>query len=183
MQLSIFATDLGWFGMWGRDARVIALAIGQDSPAAVRRAYPNLGGNGNEEQTPDECDWNPKLRRKLEQFARGSAVEFSDIEVSLPQLSDFQRRVIEATRRVRYGETIAYGELAARAGYPGAARAVGSVMSSNRLPIIVPCHRVIAAGGKLGGFSAPSGVCLKQTMLALEAQHATHKFPSPSGRG
>jgi len=61
-----------------------------------------------------------------------------------------------------------YGELADLAGYPGAARAVGSVMSSNRYPIIIPCHRVVGSAGSLGGFSAPQGISLKERMLTLE---------------
>ena len=65
------------------------------------------------------------------------------------------------------GHTVTYGELATRSGTPGAARAVGSVMARNRVPVVIPCHRVVAAGG-MGGFSAPNGLQLKQRMLNLE---------------
>jgi methylated-DNA-[protein]-cysteine S-methyltransferase len=64
---------------------------------------------------------------------------------------------------------MSYGELAAKAGYPRAARAVGSVMSSNRFPIVIPCHRVVAAGEKPGGYTSPQGVGMKLRLLALEA--------------
>ena len=67
------------------------------------------------------------------------------------------------------GETVSYAELAGRAGSPNAARAVGGVMAGNRVPLLVPCHRVVGAGGRLGGFSAPTGVELKKRLLALEA--------------
>ncbi|MEX2285769.1 MAG: methylated-DNA--[protein]-cysteine S-methyltransferase [Planctomycetaceae bacterium] len=169
-QLTIFRTDLGWFGLWGNGENVAALSIGHESPDEVRRACPLPSDNEHDTARVEECDWHPALRRRLEQFACGIAVDFADVEVSLPSLSVFQQRVVEETRRIGYGETVTYGVLAERAGYPGAARAVGSVMSANRLPIIIPCHRVIAAGGRLGGFSAPSGISLKQTMLDLEAR-------------
>ena len=77
-------------------------------------------------------------------------------------------QVVRACRKIGRGRTRTYGELAAAAGSPGASRAVGSVMAKNRFPIIVPCHRVVGAGGSLGGFSAPTGLNLKERMLALE---------------
>jgi len=83
-------------------------------------------------------------------------------------LPAFHRRVYEALRRVRPGETVGYGELAALAGSPAAARAVGQAVGKNPVPIVVPCHRVLAAGGKPGGFSAHGGVDTKRTMLAIE---------------
>ncbi|MGH6808763.1 MAG: methylated-DNA--[protein]-cysteine S-methyltransferase, partial [Ensifer adhaerens] len=70
-----------------------------------------------------------------------------------------------------YGETVAYGELAVMAGRPGAARAVGSAMATCPVPILIPCHRVLAAGGKVGGFSAPGGSTSKIRMLELEGVH------------
>ncbi len=169
-QLTIFRTDLGWFGLWGSGKNVAALSIGNKSSDEVRRACPIRTDNRHDKARVEECDWHPELRRRLEQFACGIAVDFADVEVALPPLSVFQQRVIDETRRLGYGKTVTYGVLADRAGYPGAARAVGSVMSSNRLPILIPCHRVIAAGGRLGGFSAPSGISLKQAMLDLESR-------------
>jgi O-6-methylguanine DNA methyltransferase len=83
-------------------------------------------------------------------------------------LPAFHRRVYEALRRVRPGETVGYGELAALAGSPAAARAVGQAVGKNPVPIVVPCHRVLAAGGKPGGFSAHGGVDTKRKMLAIE---------------
>jgi len=84
------------------------------------------------------------------------------------RLPDFHRRVYEALRLVRPGETIGYGELAARVGSPGAARAVGQAVGKNPFPIVVPCHRVLASGGRAGGFSAHGGLDTKRRMLAIE---------------
>ena len=79
----------------------------------------------------------------------------------------FRRTVLQELTTTRYGETLSYGELAARAGSPRAARAVGSAMATNPLAIVVPCHRVIAAGGRIGGYGG--GLEVKRYLLALEA--------------
>jgi methylated-DNA-[protein]-cysteine S-methyltransferase len=76
--------------------------------------------------------------------------------------------VLEACRGIPYGRTTTYAELAAKAGNPRAARAAGSAMSHNPIPIIIPCHRVLHTGGGLGGFSAPGGLSLKERLLAME---------------
>jgi methylated-DNA-[protein]-cysteine S-methyltransferase len=86
--------------------------------------------------------------------------------VDLAGLPAFRRRVLTALRKVGRGQTISYGALAARVGSPGAARAVGSACANNPVPLWVPCHRVLACGGKLGGFSG--GLDVKRVLLALE---------------
>ncbi len=123
------------------------------------------------ELDPELCedDWNADVRRRLERYCIGETVDFDDLPLDLPPGTEFQRRVLQVTRRIPYGKTMSYGTLASKAGYPRAARAVGSVMSANRFPIIVPCHRVVAAGGKAGGYTSPQGVSLKLQLLALEA--------------
>jgi methylated-DNA-[protein]-cysteine S-methyltransferase len=95
-------------------------------------------------------------------------VTFDDVPVNLADLSPFQSKIVRACRKIGRGRMRTYGDLAAAAGSPGAARAAGSVMAKNRLPIIIPCHRVVGSGGSLGGFSAPTGLDLKRRMLALE---------------
>ncbi len=116
-----------------------------------------------------ELDWNSELRRRLERYCFGEPGDFGDIPLELPAGTEFQQRVLRVTRRIPYGKTMSYGRLAEKAGFPRAARAVGTVMSSNRFPIVVPCHRVVAAGGKSGGYTSPQGVSLKLRLLALEA--------------
>jgi O-6-methylguanine DNA methyltransferase len=86
----------------------------------------------------------------------------------LKGLSAFQRRVYEVTRTIGPGQTLSYGEVAALCGDRSAARAVGQALGHNPFPIIVPCHRVLGAGGKSGGFSAPGGVTTKLRLLSLE---------------
>jgi methylated-DNA-[protein]-cysteine S-methyltransferase len=167
--LSIFPTNLGWFGLLGRDSRLVSVIVGHASADEVRRAAARHLAEM--ENGPDfrECDWNPDLRRRLERYCFGEPGDFADIPLKLPSTTEFQQRVLRVTRRIPYGKTMSYGRLAEKAGYPRAARAVGTVMSSNHFPIVVPCHRVVAAGGKTGGYTSPQGVSLKLRLLALEA--------------
>ena len=90
--------------------------------------------------------------------------------VVLDEFSPFARAVLNVCRDVTFGRTIAYGQLAQKAGSPFAARAVGVVMAHNPLPLIIPCHRVVRSDGKIGGFSAQGGPALKKRMLELERQ-------------
>jgi len=99
---------------------------------------------------------------------RGEADDLVDVPLDLASLPRFQRKVYEVVRTIPPGETMSYGEVAATAGSPGAARAVGQALGRNPYAIVVPCHRVLASGGKTGGFSATGGVSTKLRMLAIE---------------
>lgn len=162
MPVSFFQTELGWFGLIGSGDRVERLLIGHRSRREVRAACEAIL------LKIVESDWCPELRARLQRYAEGEPADFGDVRVRDAGETPFQRRVLRAVRRVRFGETVTYGELAVRCGSPGAARAVGSVMARNRVPIVFPCHRVVSAGG-VGGFSAPRGIRLKQRMLKLES--------------
>ncbi len=106
---------------------------------------------------------------------RGEAVDFSTVELDMPGMSDFARRVYAIARTVPAGSTITYGEIAARLGVE--ARDVGQTMGQNPCPVIVPCHRVVAAGRKAGGFSAPGGVDTKLRLLAIEGAQVAGTLP------
>lgn len=164
-QISVFSTHIGWMGLIGRENRVEHLVFGHSSASDVWRRISTL-----DEGEFLENDWFPELRFMLTSYAEGNVTDFSDIEVELPPMTAFQERVVMELRKVPYGHTLTYGELAARAGSPKAARAVGSVMSQNRIPLIIPCHRVVGSAGHPGGFSAPRGVAFKKQLLALEAK-------------
>ena len=168
LQACVFATPLGWMGFVGQDRCVWRLVMGhrkaEDAWAALRSRFA--------EETLTESNWHPTLRKKLEEFAAGRSVSFDSINVRTEHRTEFQKKVLIATRAIGFGETVSYGELAARVGSPNAARAVGAVMASNDVPIIIPCHRVLASGGGLGGFSTPQGTHLKRRMLELELSAA-----------
>lgn len=170
LNLAVFSTNLGWMGLLGDWTRVVSLTIGHPGPDEVRRKVRAELAKWEPDSEFVEADWSPALRKRLQAYSSGTPDEFADVGVAAPYATDFQRRVAQLTRRIRYGKTLTYGELAEKAGHPRAARAVGTIMSSNRFPIIIPCHRVVASGGKLGGYTSPQGVCLKEHLLAIEAQ-------------
>jgi methylated-DNA-[protein]-cysteine S-methyltransferase len=163
ISLSMFPSELGWFGIAGRNGRLIGLCFGHAAAADVERRMAAEFGSG-----LDVEDWAPQLRERLQAYTEGAADDFQDIEVDLHELTPFQQRVVRRLRQVRYGQTVSYKKLAQQAGAPGSARAVGRVMATNRIPIILPCHRVVASGGGLGGFSAPQGISMKLRLLQLE---------------
>ncbi len=113
----------------------------------------------------------PAVRRAVEAIVallRGEASDLATIELDLDQVPPFQRRVYEVARTIPPGTTLSYGELATRMGSQGAARAVGQALGRNPFAIVVPCHRVLAASGKLGGFSANGGITTKLRLLSIE---------------
>lgn len=109
----------------------------------------------------------PSLQEEVRAYFAGEKVTFR-VRLHFGGASAFARDVLRACRKIPFGKVWTYAELAERASRPGAARAVGRVMSRNRQPLIIPCHRVVAAGGKLGGFSGPQGVSQKQSLLEWE---------------
>ncbi|MEJ8572013.1 methylated-DNA--[protein]-cysteine S-methyltransferase [Microbaculum marinum] len=101
----------------------------------------------------------------------GELRDFSMVRYDERGVSEFNRRVYEVALTIPPGETLTYGDIANRLGEPGAARAVGKALGENPWPIMVPCHRVLAAGGRTGGFSAPGGIDTKLKMLSIERRH------------
>ncbi len=99
---------------------------------------------------------------------RSVPVDFSAVKLGLDSAAAFEREVYREALAIPCGETRTYGELAAAIGTPGAARAVGRALGRNPIPIIIPCHRVVAADGRSGGFSAPGGVSTKMRLLQIE---------------
>jgi len=183
-KLAGFETGLGWMGVLGAAARVTRILIGHDSLQGILQSVLER-----EELTLAEveiADWCPELEDLLTRYAGGEPVDLSGAKLSWPHtLTPFRRRVVAATRKIPWGQTISYGELARRSGSPRAARAVGTVMSTNRFPIVIPCHRVVSAGGGLGGFTAPRGTDLKSQLLANEASVpviADSSFATRKGR-
>jgi methylated-DNA-[protein]-cysteine S-methyltransferase len=160
--LAVFPSELGWIALAGRGAVLEALTFGHASP---REAVAALGRQC--EATAAQA-WKTPLVERLARYARGAREDFSDVAIAPFWRTEFQARVAAHCRRIPYGQTCSYAELAARAGSPGAARAVGSVMRSNRVPLIIPCHRVVGSGGALGGYSGAEGLATKRRLLVLE---------------
>jgi len=110
--------------------------------------------------------------KQLQQYFAGERRTF-DLPLSLQASSGFARKVLKALQQVPYGSTVTYKELAGMAGSPAAARAIGRVMASNPLPILIPCHRVIGSNGKLTGYSGGGGVTSKRCLLDLEQRQSS----------
>jgi methylated-DNA-[protein]-cysteine S-methyltransferase len=159
-----------------RDELLAGVVFGHASKTPAAEALRRLLKHSDAASVVDfiDVDQQPKSIRtvieRLELYAAGEDVEFVDVDVDERHLTPFGRRVVQACRRIPAGRTRSYGELAAACGSPGAARAVGQVMAKNRYPLVVPCHRVLAAGGLLGGFSAPQGLAMKRRLLSMESQ-------------
>lgn len=104
----------------------------------------------------------------LQLYLSGTPVSLDALRLDESFVSAFNGSIYRALRAIPRGKTVTYGELAKQVGQPGAARAVGMAMGRNPWPVIVPCHRVLARGRKMGGFSAPGGTTTKERLLALE---------------
>lgn len=148
------------------DTPIGTLLIVGDAAAVHRITFPQRGRPAKPEPEWQESQRGPvgEAARQLREYFAGKRADF-DLPLS-PAGTAFQRSVWLQLQEIPYGETISYGELARRVGNPKASRAVGSVNGANPLPIVIPCHRVIAGDGTLGGFGG--GLPTKQTLLALE---------------
>jgi|SRR5690349_1426262 O-6-methylguanine DNA methyltransferase len=175
----VFETPLGACGIAWRTAAdcdsqaiVTAVQLPEATPQATESRIARKSGSNQPGIPPQQI---AGVIEKIRKHLAGDAQDFRDVAVDLDSAMPFFRRVYEATRQIPPGQTRTYGEIAKEAGQPGAAQEVGQAMAKNPVPIIVPCHRVSAAGGKLGGFSAPGGPATKAKLLALEG--ATVNLP------
>ena len=175
---ALFDTAIGRCGVaWGgRGIAGVQLPEGgeRETLARMLRRFPAAG-----EATPP-----PEVRQVIDRIVallRGKASDLSTVRLDMDEVPVFHRRVYEAARAIPQGMTLSYGEIATRVGAPGAARAVGQALGRNPFPIVVPCHRVLAAGGKIGGFSAQGGIATKRRMLAIEGAQLDAGAPLLNG--
>ncbi|NIJ13878.1 methylated-DNA-[protein]-cysteine S-methyltransferase [Saccharomonospora amisosensis] len=165
---AVFETALGHCGVAWDERAVIGCQLPENSQQRTRARLAARFPSAQEQDPPGHA------RAAIEGVAallRGERVDLTDVPLGMDGLPRFHRLVYELVRTVGPGDTVTYGEVATRLGYPGAARAVGQAMGSNPFAPIVPCHRVLAAGGRAGGFSATGGVKAKRRMLELEGVH------------
>ena len=149
----------------GEESRLVGTWLpGANQAATVRAVLRRHPGAQESAPPPTVADAIAGITRLL----AGEDVDLRDVALDMSGLPEFPRQVYAVARSLPRGVTMTYGEVAARAGAPGAAQAVGQAMGANPFPIVVPCHRVVAAGGGNGGFSAPGGVDTKLRLLAIE---------------
>jgi len=171
MRYALIDTDLGAFGLAWTDLGVARVALpGRDRARTEIWISRDPAEPGFPER---ELAALPQMFRD---YAGGDPVDFSGVLVDLSEVPDFNRRVYAEALKLGYGETTTYGAVARALGDLTLARAVGHALGANPIPLIIPCHRVLATGGRTGGFSSPGGVSAKMRMLALE--HAA----SPTGQ-
>jgi len=164
IKYNIFKTKWGYFGLAGTDSTLYRSQLpGQEYKKIESRLLKNLSNTQLDET------FFKILQEQITAYFEGACVNFSlDIPIALDGFSGFSRKVLAACRSIKFGRTISYSGLAKKAGQPAASRAVGNALAKNPLPLIIPCHRVLRADGRMGGFSAPGGISVKKRMLALE---------------
>jgi len=162
----IFETEAGPCGIAWSEAGVLRFQLPGENAETTRRLLLRHLPEAEPAEPPPAV---AKAIAGAKRYFAGEAADFSDVPLDLAGQSDFFLEVYAAARRVHWGETTTYGTLARELGAgPEAAREVGQAMAKNPVALIIPCHRVLAAGGKVGGFSAPGGASAKLKMLALE---------------
>jgi O-6-methylguanine DNA methyltransferase len=162
---SLFETPIGPCGIvWGSRG-IAGIQLPEGSVAKTRSRLSSRFSPAMEARPPREVK---RAIAAITKLLRGEKVSLSEVSLDMDGVPEFHQRIYRAARTVGPGQTLSYGEVAKRAGSPGAARAVGQALGRNPFAIVVPCHRVLAAGQKIGGFSADGGITTKLRMLAIE---------------
>ena len=161
----MFETAVGVCGIAWSDRGIVGFQLPEGDAASTRQTMQSRFPEA--EEGAARAD----VQRSIDavvSLMRGDRTDLTFIPVDMEGLPEFHRRVYEIARTIRPGETTTYGAIAKTLGEPGAARAVGQALGRNPIPVIVPCHRVVAANGRTGGFSAPGGTATKLKLLAIE---------------
>jgi methylated-DNA-[protein]-cysteine S-methyltransferase len=171
---TLFETTIGWCGIaWGPDG-IVGVQLPEGDAAQVRRQCVRRFPGARETAPP------PEIQQAVDGIVAlldGEPRDLTSVRLDMTRVPPFNQRVYEVARTVPPGDTITYGEIATRLGERLLARDVGQALGQNPFSIVVPCHRVVAAGGKTGGFSARGGVRTKLRMLAIEGAAAAGTIP------
>ena len=175
MHYTLFETALGRCGIvWG-ERGLTGVHLPDANPArtsaGVERRFPGATAAAAPPYVQQAIDG-------IVALFRGEKRDLREVVIELDGLPEFNRRVYALARTIPPGATLTYGEMAMRLGTPGMARAVGHALGQNPFPIVVPCHRVLAAGGGMGGFSAPGGVATKRRLLEIEGVEGVRAAPT-----
>jgi O-6-methylguanine DNA methyltransferase len=162
---ALFDTAIGACGIaWG-ERGLVGVQLPEGSAARTRARMRRRFPDAPEAPPP------PSVQRAMEgivQLLQGTAIDLAAVALDMADVPSFDRRVYEVARTIPPGATLSYGDIAARLSAAGEARAVGQALGQNPFPLVVPCHRVLAAGGKVGGFSANGGIATKLRLLSIE---------------
>ena len=159
----IFKTRWGWFGLAGTEKQlwksILPLPSRKNVKERILRYFPDAAENKN---------LHKKVQQKVITYFQGEKIDFDDLPLCLDNFSYFNRLVLSGCRKVRFGRTMTYSQLAERIDCPAAARAVGNALAKNPIPLVIPCHRIIRSNGSAGEFSASGGSELKQKLIKHE---------------
>jgi len=170
----LFDTPIGLCGIaWG-DRGVVGVQLPEGGEAAARARLRREHPEAQESAPPAAVE---RAVEAIVALLNGEPRDLSFVELDMRQVPPFHRRVYEVARTISPGATLSYGEIAARLGELGSARDVGAALGQNPFAIVVPCHRVLAAHGKLGGFSARGGIKTKLLLLSIEGVQAPGTTP------
>lgn len=174
VEYALFPTTLGAVGIaWGPHG-VAGVFLPEASEAATRRRIARRFAGAHESAPP------AAVQRAIDAIAallRGERSDLSGIALDMQAVPELHRRIYAAAREIPPGQTLSYGALAARLGDRGLAREVGAALARNPFSIVVPCHRVLAADGRLGGFSARGGTDTKLRLLSIEGVQRPGTLP------
>ncbi|MGE0577983.1 MAG: methylated-DNA--[protein]-cysteine S-methyltransferase [Reyranella sp.] len=162
---ALFETPLGVCGIAWNANGITGLQLPEASAEATRTRLRRRWPGAHESEPP--ADVQRAIDRVLALLG-GAAIDLSDVALDLDEVPEFHRKVYAVARTIPPGRTLTYGDIARRLGVPQEAREVGQALGRNPVAIIVPCHRVLAANGRMGGFSANGGVATKRRMLEIE---------------
>ena len=171
---ALFETPIGACGVAWTSRGIVGLQLPEATAEQTRGRLRRRWAGATESAPP------PGVQRAIEQVLAllgGAPVDLGDIELDLETAPDFHRKVYEVARTIPPGRTMTYGEIAKKLGVPHESREVGQALGRNPVAIIVPCHRVLGADGKMGGFSANGGVATKRRILEIEGAPAVGAGP------
>ena len=172
--LALFETSLGTAAVAWNERGVVGVRLPEDDPdklrTRLRRQFPEAT------ETPPP----PDIQKAIDAMAEllhGEPRDLSHISLDMRNVPPFDRQVYDIARTIPPGKTLTYGQIATALGDVHLARDVGQALAHNPFPLVVPCHRVLAAGGRLGGFSARGGVTTKQRLLSIEQANVSWQLP------
>ncbi len=174
---ALFDTAIGPCGIAWDEAGLVGVQLPEANQDAARARLARRFAQSSEETPPPDVQ---AAIDAIKALLAGEPRDLADIPLNMDRVPAFNREVYDVARSIPPGGTLSYGEIAARIGQPDAAREVGVAMGRNPFPIVVPCHRVLAAGGKIGGFSAHGGIQAKRKLLAIESVHAKGEADAPT---
>ena len=168
----LFETAIGACALVWRPQGIIGTFLPESRREHLIERLERKFPNAQENRAPEDHD---ATIRRIVAHLSGTPDDLADVALDESGIAAFDHAVYRIARAIPIGEVLTYGEVASELGAKDSAREVGQALGRNPFPIIVPCHRVLAAGGKIGGFSAPGGISTKRRLLAIESEMAPPK--------